>query len=93
MSLNLTLRNGKDGPQIPLWQTPTWVTFICLSYNPETNESDGGHEAVRRRYCQWVNQHTDGVWSSVEDLEHERERVKEHLDLVNSVSNPYFSYI
>ena len=92
MSLNLTLHNGKDGPQIPLWQTPTWVTFICLSYNPETNEPDGGHEAVRRRYNQWVNQLTDGVWNSIEDLECKRERVKEHLDLVNSVIDPHFSY-
>lgn len=93
MSLNLTLHNGENGPQIPLWQTPTWVTFICLSYDPETNEPDGGHEAVRRRYIQWVKQHINGKWDSVEDLEYERERVKEHIDLVNCVSNPYFSFI
>lgn len=92
MSLNLTLNEGEDGPQVPLWQTPTWVTFICLSYDPETGEPDGGHEAVRRRYNEWVEQHINGVWQSTEDLEYERGRVKEHLDLVNSVNSPYFSF-
>jgi len=93
MSLNLTLQNDKDGPHVQLWQTPTWITFICLSYDPETGEPDGGHEAVRRRYNLWVDQHTIGSWNSREDLEYEMAKVKKHIDLVNSVHNPHFSFI
>lgn len=75
MSLNLTLH---DGQQIELWQTPTWVTYMCLSYNPETAEPDG----VRRRYGYWVGSHLNGSWED-----------REHLELINSVKQPEFSYV
>lgn len=91
--MNLTLHDGEDGPQIDLWQTPTWVTWICLSYDPETGISDGGHVGVRRRYIEWVKSHLNGIWTDTEELEWERERVKIHIEKVNSVENPYFSFI
>jgi hypothetical protein len=90
--MNLTLHDGEDGSQIELWQTPTWVTWVCLSYNPDTKEPDGGHEGVRRRYKQWVESHRNGVWND-EDFEYEKERVDKHLELVSSVKQPYFSFI
>jgi hypothetical protein len=46
MSFNLTLRVRES----ELWQTPTWVTLMCLSYNPKTTEPDGGHEGVSSRF-------------------------------------------
>lgn len=93
MSMNLTLHDGEDGPNIELWQTPTWITWMCLSYNPETKEPDGGHEGVRRRYNEWVRSLLNGVWKDTEEFEYERERVEEHLKLVNSAKQPYFSFI
>ena len=93
MSMNLTLNNGEDGPSIDLWQTPTWVTWVCLSYDPATRQPDGGHDAVRRRYAQWVQSHTNGVWTDPEDLEWERERIIDHLETVLAVENPHFSFI
>jgi hypothetical protein len=93
MSINLTLHDGEDGPQIDLWQTPTWVTWVCLSYDPETEIPDGNHEGVRRRYIEWVKGHLDGVYPGVEELEWERERIHDHVEDVNSVENPHFSFI
>ena len=93
MSMNLTLHDGEDGPEFNLWQTPSWITWVCLSYNPETQEPDGGHESVRRRYESWVRSHLDGVWTNTEDFEYEKERIENHLKKVNSVKQPYFSFI
>lgn len=93
MSLNLTLSDGPNGPIIDLWQTPTWVTWICLSYDPSTKEPDGGHDGVRRRYAEWVKSHCDGVWTDLEDLERQQIKIKNHLDEVMSVENPYFSFV
>ena len=93
MSLNLTLHEGKNGPEIPLWQTPSHITFMCLSINSkETQEYDGGQEGVRRRYLHWVNSFTSGSWEKREDLEHMIEDVEEHIELVKSVKDPHFSY-
>jgi hypothetical protein len=66
---------------------------MCLSYNPETKEPDGGHEGVRRRYIEWVNSHTNGVWKDPEDLEYMDERIKKHCKTVLAVKNPEFSFI
>lgn len=93
MSMNLTLHNGENGPQIELYQTPTWVTWMCLSYNPETQKPDGGHESVRRRYELWVRSSLDGVWKNSEDFDYQKERIEKHLKVVNSVKKPYFSFI
>jgi hypothetical protein len=93
MSFNLTLNSGKDGPEIPLSQTPTWITFICLSYNPRTNQPDGGHKAVRKRYIMWLKSSLqNGSWDP-EDLELQKEIIDDQIKLINSVKNPYFSYI
>ena len=94
MSMNLSLYNGEYGPQIDLWQTPTWVTWICLSYDPDTGVPDGDHAGVRRRYIMWVEGSLSSrIWPDEEELELERERIKEHIETVNSVENPHFSFI
>jgi len=66
---------------------------MCLSYNPANNEPDGGHEGVRRRYVQWAQSHSDGIWDSIKDLESERERIRDHINEVMAVKNPHFSFI
>lgn len=43
MSMNLHI----DG--FELWQTPTFITHMCLFYNKKS-KSDGGREGVIRRY-------------------------------------------
>jgi hypothetical protein len=96
MSMNLTLTDKTTDCDIDLWQTPTFITWMCLSYNPETKEPDGGQEGVRRRYLEWVRSHTNGVWKDVEELDYMsymRERVREHSKIVLAVKDPEFSFI
>lgn len=93
MSMNLTLHDGEDGPEVELWQTPTFITWMCLSYNPETQEPDGGHEGVGRRYLIWVKSQLDGVWKDMDEFKFLKEEIDKHTKLINSVKNPYFSYI
>jgi hypothetical protein len=93
MSINLTLTDKDTGLDIDLWQTPTFITWMCLSYNLETKEPDGGHDGVRRRYEEWVKSHTTGKWDSSEDLEYMTERINDHLSTIKNVKNPEFSFI
>jgi hypothetical protein len=93
MSMNLTLYDNDTGQDIELWQTPSYITWMCLSYNPETKEPDGGHEGVRRRYIEWVKSHVNGVWKDVEELHHETLRTWDHIKEINKVKNPTFSFI
>ena len=89
--MNLTLHDGEDGPEVELWQTPTFITWMCLSYNPE-QEPDGGHEGVRRRYLEWVKSNLGGVWEDKDDFEYLKERIEKHTKLIESVKDPYFSF-
>jgi hypothetical protein len=91
--MNLTLTDKGTGLNIDLWQTPTHITWMCLSYSPETKEPDGGHEGVRRRYEEWVKSHRNGLWDSLEDLEGMSCRISDHLSTVQNVKNPEFSFI
>jgi len=93
MSLNLTLCEGEDGPDIELWQTPTFITQMCLSYDAVTGQPDGGHEAVRKRYIFWVKSQLNGVYDTPEDFESQQILVESHVTLVQSVKDPRFSYI
>lgn len=90
MSMNLTCRAG--GQEVTLWQTPTWVTWMCLSYHPRTHKPDGGHEGVRRRYLIWVEGHLNGIFLSEEDAAFNRWRVNEHLEKIRDLKRPQFSY-
>jgi hypothetical protein len=91
--MNLTLTDKDTGLDVDLWQTPTFITWMCLSYNPETKQPDGGDEGVRRRYVEWVKSHTNGKWESSEDLEYMTERINDHLSIIQKVKNPEFSFI
>jgi hypothetical protein len=87
MSMNLTCEG------VELWQTPTYITWMCLSYDPSTGLPDGGHEGVRRRYIMWVESSTDGVWNDANALDRQRRSVAEHLKIVKSIVEPKFSCI
>ena len=89
--MNLMLHSF--GVEIPLRQTPTSITWMCLSYNPITLEPDGGMEGVRRRYLLWLDGTLTGKWDSIEDLNYAREDIKEHKAKIMEVQDPQFSFI
>ena len=101
MSINLTCK------EVELWQTPTWVTDMCVSVSrPPTKKpdgrwrfasSDGGWRGVLFRYTCWVKARTEGAWANREDLEGMRDAVNRHLaELAKAVKKHKkltFSYI
>jgi hypothetical protein len=89
MSTNLHLTEGEEGPETSLWQTPTFITDMCLSYD-KNGQPDGGMAGVMRRYEIWVRSQTDGVWKSKDDLDWMRERVSAHLKEIRAVKDPFF---
>lgn len=81
MSMNLTARDVNGA--VPLLQTPTSITWMCLSINPKTKKPDGGHQGVLRRYIFWLRGTKSGVWDSEEELREYSEGIeKDILDLI-----------
>lgn len=76
--------------QLDLLQTPTYITNMCMSINPETNEPDGGMDGVRRRYILWVESTLNGVWSSILEYSTAMREVNEHIENLNNIENPEF---
>ncbi len=72
MSLNL------KADKVELWQTPTWVTYICYS------NDDGGWEGILYRYEQWAWSHTQGAWKSEDELKAMVESVRDHMAKVKA---------
>lgn len=89
MSKNLHLTVGEEGPEINLWQTPSVITDMCLSYD-KNGQPDGGMAGVMRRYQIWLRSHTSGIWNSEEELEGMRARVRAHIEKIESVKDPFF---
>ena len=75
--------------EMDLWQTPTYVSKMCMSYG-DNGEPDGGMEGVRKRYLYWVESHTNGVWKDPEEYEWVKERVANHVAKVMSMKYPTF---
>jgi hypothetical protein len=84
MSMNLHCEG------IDLWQTPTYITEMCLSINPHTREPDGGMAGVRRRYAFWVRDYTSGVWHSDAEYQAMKNAVQDHLSELYSIADPKF---
>ena len=81
MSMNL------ECSEVSLWQTPTWVTYICFS------NYDGGWMGVRDRYILWVKSSLNGVWDSEESSSYQRDLVDSHVKDLLSFDHLNFSII
>lgn len=88
MSMNLHCN------KMQLWQTPTWVTYMCLitdkGFKPEVKGKQA--RAAANRYMEWVRGLTDGAWGnspnakgSKEDLEHLRLSIRNHLETLQQL--------
>ena len=77
MSMNLHLEAHK-GAKFNLWQTPTFITDMCMSYNLKKRRPDGGMKGVLRRYIFWVVSHRNGSRTADEQRLVE-ENIREHL--------------
>lgn len=77
--MNLTLK--VDGRDIELWQTPTYITYMCLmdsdgKYSTKTNPEEA--KRAIQLYLTWVDSTTNGVWESSEALNEAHEYLNYH---------------
>ena len=84
MSMNLHMEGVDLMPQ-----TPTHITYMCLSYNEE-GKPDGGMEGVRRRFLLWLKGTLDGGWDDQELLKTHSDFVAKKTQEVLAVTNPIF---
>lgn len=77
MSHNLTC------DEVELWQTPTWVTDICLSIRKAGNMPDGGWEGVLFRYKAWIQSHSQGRWNNREAFNAMNASIDEHMKVLD----------
>lgn len=75
--------------EMDLWQTPTYITDMCMSFD-NNGDPDGGMDGVRKRYLIWVRSRLNGVWRDNEEYEIEKMNVDEHCKQVMSLNNPEF---
>lgn len=74
MSMNLTCN------KMDLWQTPTYITYMCL----ETSSP----KAALKAYCHWVRDQNIQVMRTQEEIDYANERrltINEHIKEVEEV--------
>jgi len=77
MSMNL------HSPQLDLWQTPTWVTYLAL-YDAGGNMRT--LEETKHIYGSWVKSTGNGSYPDREAAELSRQRIKAHLSELHDVT-------
>ena len=88
MSMNLHV--SFDGHPFSLWQTPTFITNMCLYSDDEIQWEVKGKPAIRaiNMYIEWVKHQLNGVWDSTEDYEEQKEFVNDHIkSLQDNIKN------
>ncbi len=85
MSMNLHVEDD-TGYEIDLWQTPTWVTDMCLfswKINKEGYRQQRKWEDTLIIYLDWVRSHSQGRWDSVEESQDMQDRISSHVKELN----------
>lgn len=75
---------------VSLWQTPPYITNMCLFTLKEGGVSCVTGKKARRAlelYMIWARSTINGAWDSAGDLEMARETLKEHLAEIEDVIN------
>ncbi len=93
MSMNLFAEN--NGVEINLWQTPTWVTYMCIdSYKQDKhsgNPLQRKWKDTRHLYLEWVKSHSQGRWDSEVEWQEMVDNIKEHVDNIMSIKKIHFT--
>jgi len=77
MSMNLY------SPQLDLWQTPTWVTYLALY------DGDGNERTLKEKkhiYASWVKSQGNGSYPDREAAEFHRQAINGHLSELEDVT-------
>ena len=83
MSMNLYIK--VDGECLKVYQTPTYITYMCLvNSKNEIKPSITGKKALRvvYAYLYWVDSTSDGVYENIEAAEYQRSVVRKHREYI-----------
>ena len=87
MSMNLNAEVKATGERIDLWQTPTWVSYMCVE---SWEEDENGvplqrhWKDTRKLYSDWLRSRLQGVFHDQEEHEDLREAIEDHLERLYS---------
>ena len=82
MSMNLHIE--VDGKSLDLFQTPTFITNMCLAPNKDGKISKS--RAINA-YFEYVKSYANGVYDSAREAREERESLNEHIAEVQNAVN------
>ena len=79
MSMNLHIE--VDGEELEIYQTPTYITKMCLAPNKHGKVSKS--RAINA-YLEYVRSKANGVYETAEEAKEEKQKVNDHIDEVMS---------
>jgi hypothetical protein len=85
MSMNLECKVNRE--LISLWQTPTWITYMCLATKDGIQSELTGAGARRAMYCyiEYIKGRLNGAWSSNEEYEAVAVDVREEVARIRAL--------
>ena len=92
MSMNL-IATSKNG-EVNLWQTPTWVSYMCLESWKMAKDGypkNRHWKDTRKIYLDWCYSYTQGVFDT--DGTDMRKVYKEHKDYIMSLGKLKFGIV
>ena len=88
--MSMNLHASCDNKSLDLWQTPTYITYMCCVNDKGQVISElKGKRAIGalRSYIEWVKGSAGGVFQTLEDAENKRTTVYEHVEYIENAIN------
>ena len=82
MSMNLCIE--VDGKRLDLFQTPTFITNMCLA--PNKNGKISNSRAINA-YIEYVRSTSSGVFESTKDVKEAKRKANDHIAEVQNAVN------
>ena len=88
--MSMNLHASCDNKSLDLWQTPTYITYMCCVNDKGQVISElKGKRAIGalRSYIEWVKGSAGGVFQTLEYAENKRTTVYEHVEYIENAIN------
>lgn len=84
MSMNLSCKECR------LWQTPTYITYMCYTTVKKGKVIADDWEAILNRYIIWLEHQLDGVYKNKKELLEKQEIIDDHIKELKSFKKLHF---
>ena len=88
--MSMNLHASCDNKSLDLWQTPTYITYMCcVNDKGQVIGELKGKRAIRalRSYIEWVKGEARGTFQTIEDAEDKRTIVNKHVKYIEDAIN------